>query len=342
MELSTDQIQFHLNRRRPAQSKLSTSRNESDTVEILSGVEHGITLGTPVSLFVRNKDARPADYSGPDIPRPSHGDFTYQCKYGVRSSSGGGRASARETLARVAAGAVALTWLEKCYNLRIVAWVSRVGNVEYLGKDPVSRDDVDINSVRCPDPETAARMTKRIVEVKEAGDSIGGVITCVCYGVPSGLGEPCFDKLEAVLAHAMLSIPAARGFEIGSGFEAASLTGSQHNDLFNRKGSNSIGTKTNRSGGVQAGISNGQPILFRVPFKPPATIALPQATVDFQGTSVTLENRGRHDPCVVPRAVPIVEAMAALVIADALLIQEGRRTASSSFPVLGRAGDPMN
>jgi chorismate synthase len=263
------------------------------------------------------------------IPRPSHADFTYQKKYGVRASSGGGRSSARETIGRVAAGAIAEKWLRETYGTEIVAWVSAVGDIEAPAVDTlrISRAEVDSQIVRCPDAATAARMGDRIRDVLEAKDSTGGVLTCVCRNVPIGLGEPVFDKLEARLAQAMLSLPATKGFDIGSGFAGTRLRGSQHNDPFVVKGQG-LGTRTNHSGGVQGGISNGEPIVFRVAFKPVATIGMAQETVDFDGEPVTLEAKGRHDPCVVPRAVPIVESMAALVLIDMALRQRARQVVS--------------
>jgi chorismate synthase len=326
LTLSEADIQPQLDRRRPGQSRLSTDRSEADRVEILSGVENGRTLGTPIGLMVANRDQKPGDYRAMQaIPRPSHADFTYQMKYGIRAASGGGRSSARETVGRVAAGAIAEKYLREKYGIGIVAWVSAVGPLAGAEPNPetITRVAVDANSVRCPDPAAALDMQAAIIEAREAKDSIGGVITCVCRGVPAGLGEPVFDKLEAALARAMLSIPATKGFEIGSGFAGTRLRGSVHNDPFVMKGDR-LGTLTNRSGGVQGGISNGEPIVFRVAFKPPATIGLAQETADFEGKKVELQARGRHDPCVVPRAVPIVEAMAAMVLADMALIQSSR------------------
>lgn len=323
LALSEADIQPQLDRRRPGQSVLTTARDEVDTVSILSGVENGVTLGTPIVLLVANRDQRPGDYKEMlNIPRPSHADYTYQMKYGVRASSGGGRSSARETIGRVAAGAIAEKFLREKFGVEIVAWVSSVGVIDAkdLSETAVTRTEVDRNLVRCPDERIAEQMLNTIAEVKKANDSVGGIVTCVCRNVPAGWGEPVFDKLEAKLAQAMLSIPATKGFEIGSGFAGTRLTGSAHNDLFVKKGSK-LGTATNRSGGVQGGISNGEPIVFRVAFKPPATIGLPQKTVDFDGKSAILEAKGRHDPCIVPRAVPIVESMTALVLADAWLVQ---------------------
>ena len=329
LELTEADIQPQLTRRRPGQSDLSTPRQEADQVTIYSGTEFGRTLGTPIMLLVNNRDQRPQDYGEMSrIPRPSHADYTYQMKYGVRASSGGGRSSARETIGRVAAGAIAEKWLREQYGTEIVAWVSAVGDIEAPPADleRISRADVDQNIIRCPDAATALRMQDRVREVLEAKDSTGGILTCVCRNVPVGLGEPLFDKLEARLAQAMLSLPATKGFDIGSGFAGTRLRGSTHNDPFVRRGSG-LGTRTNHSGGVQGGISNGEPIVFRVAFKPVATIGLAQETVDFDGEPVTLEAKGRHDPCVVPRAVPIVEAMAALVLIDLALMQRARRGA---------------
>ena len=329
LELTEADIQPQLTRRRPGQSDLSTPRQEADQVTIYSGTEFGRTLGTPIMLLVNNRDQRPRDYGEMSrIPRPSHADYTYQMKYGVRASSGGGRSSARETIGRVAAGAIAEKWLREQYGTEIVAWVSAVGDIEAPPADleRISRAEVDQTIIRCPDTTTAARMQDRVREVLEAKDSTGGILTCVCRNVPVGLGEPLFDKLEARLAQAMLSLPATKGFDIGSGFAGTRLRGSTHNDPFVRRGSG-LGTRTNHSGGVQGGISNGEPIVFRVAFKPVATIGLAQETVDFDGEPVTLEAKGRHDPCVVPRAVPIVEAMAALVLIDLALMQRARRGA---------------
>ncbi len=321
-----DDIQKQLDRRRPGQSDLTTSRNEEDRVTILSGVENGITLGTPVAMVIANRNHKPSDYRHMNtVPRPSHADYTYQVKYGIRASSGGGRASARETVGRVAAGAIAEIFLRESCGLEVVAWVSSVGNIDASEADVehITREDVEQNSVRCPHMETAAKMESAIIEARNHADSIGGIITCVCRNVPAGLGEPVFDKMEALLAQAMLSIPATKGFEVGSGFAGTRMRGSDHNDLFIRKGDR-LGTKTNNSGGIQGGISNGEPVLFRVAFKPTATIGQAQKTVDFEGNDVILEAKGRHDPCVVPRAVPIVESMAGLVLADLLLLQKTR------------------
>ena len=326
LALTEADIQVQLDRRRPGQSALTTPRGELDAVRILSGVENGITLGTPIALLVANRDTKPGDYAGmSNIPRPSHADFTYQMKYGVRASSGGGRSSARETIGRVAAGAIAEKWLRLKFGVDTVAWVSSVGAVDApdLTDGNITRAAVDAHAVRCPDVVTAERMKQEILAAREADDSVGGIVTCVCRGVPPGWGEPVFHKLEALLAQAMLSLPATKGFEIGSGFAGTRQRGSAHNDMFVAK-HDTLGTVTNRSGGVQGGISNGEPIIFRVAFKPPATISRAQATATFNGKPTRLEAKGRHDPCVVPRAVPIVEAMAALVLADAALQQQAR------------------
>ena len=324
LSLCEADIQQQLDRRRPGQSDLTTPRQEHDRVTILSGVENGLTLGTPIALFVANKDQRTRDYKKMlSVPRPSHADYTYQMKYGVRASGGGGRASARETVGRVASGAIAAKILKETYNIEIVAWVSAVGSIEAseLYPDTISQKLTDRTAVRCPDIEAAEKMAEEIRRVRKDRDSVGGIISCICRNAPPGLGEPVFDKMEAKLAQAMLSIPATKGFEIGSGFAGASMRGSEHNDLFVLKGDH-LGTFTNKSGGVQGGISNGEAIFFRVAFKPTSTIGKPQKTADFNGQEVILKAGGRHDPCVVPRAVPIVESMAALVIADLALRQQ--------------------
>lgn len=326
--LQEEDVQAQLDRRRPGQSHLTTDRGETDKVALLSGVEYGKTLGTPIALFVANQDQRPGDYQSlRTIPRPSHADYTYQVKYGTRSSSGGGRASARETIARVAAGAVAEKMIRQLAQIEIVAWVSSVGPLDVPAFEwaEINRQDVDCHAVRCPHPDTADAMAEIIMEAKDQGNSLGGMITCVCRNVPAGLGEPVFDKMEALLAHAMLSIPATKGFEIGSGFAGTRMRGSEHNDPFVLKGSR-LGTVTNNSGGVQGGITNGEPVVFRVAFKPVATIGLEQQTVNFDGEATALKARGRHDPCVLPRAVPIVEGMTALVLGDMLLQQKMRET----------------
>jgi len=326
LALSEADIQPQLDRRRPGQSKMTTDRQEADQVTILSGVENGLTLGTPIGLFVPNRDQRPGDYAEMSrVPRPSHADFTYQMKYGIRAASGGGRSSARETIGRVAAGAIAEKVLKERFGVEIVAWVSSVADVHGVNIDmeKIARQEVDRNVVRCPDPVAVNGMMTAIESARDAKDSLGGVVTCVCRNLPVGLGEPVFDKMEALLAHAMLSIPATKGFEIGSGFSGAKMRGSEHNDPFVRK-KDRLGTQTNNSGGIQGGISNGEPVYFRVAFKPPATIGQEQTTVDFDGQGTILAAKGRHDPCVVPRAVPIVESMAALVLLDCVLRQASR------------------
>lgn len=349
-----EDIQPQMTRRRPGQSALSTPRDEKDRVEIQSGTEFGVTLGTPIGLRVLNEDQRPKDYGGNTMdmyPRPSHADYTYLHKYGVKASSGGGRSSARETIGRVAAGAVAEKYLSQALGVEIIAWVSSVGSEHQIrptaeyptsSSNPaflslistISRTKVDeFLPVRCPDKEATKRMEERIAEYRDRHDSIGGTVTCVIRNCPVGLGEPCFDKLEAELAHAMLSIPATKAFEFGSGFEGCEMAGSKHNDAFvpwpedlpAKSGKTQhLKVKTNHSGGVQGGITNGEPIYFRVGFKSPATIGQAQETVMYDGKTGTLEAKGRHDPCVVPRAVPIVEAMAALVVMDAWCAQTGR------------------
>ncbi len=325
--LTEADLQKQLDRRRPGQSDLTTPRAELDRVQIVSGVEKGVTLGSPVTLLIANRDTRPEDYGEmAEAPRPSHADFTYRTKYGVLASSGGGRASARETAARVAAGAAAEKMLRERYGIEIVAWVRSVGDVTAPDPDvgTLTRELVDRQLVRCPDAVSADQMAGLIRGVKEEGDSVGGVVACVCRNVPAGWGDPVFDKLNARLAWGMCSIPASHGFEWGSGFTATRMRGSEHNDAFVQKGDR-LGTATNRSGGIQGGISNGEPILFRVAFKPPATIGRSQQSTDWSGGRVTLQSKGRHDPCVVPRAVPVVEAMAALVLADAALMAAAMR-----------------
>ena len=327
LSLTEEDIQPQLSRRRPGQSALSTDRQEADQVIILSGTENGKTLGTPIGLQVANKDQRPKDYGDmSNIPRPSHADYTYQMKYGIRASSGGGRSSARETIGSVASGAIAAKILKEKYGVEIVGWVSGVGPIEAQGIDASSltREIVDQTIIRCPDTAAAEKMETLVAELKEAGDSVGGVVSCVIRNCPIGVGEPTFEKLEAKLAQAMLAIPATKAFEIGSGFEGTKQKGSEHNDPFTIK-DGKIGTLTNNSGGIQGGISNGEDITLRIGFKPPATISLPQETVDFAGMNATLEAKGRHDPCVVPRAIPIVESMAALVILDMVMRQESRK-----------------
>jgi len=316
--ISEADIQRELDRRRPGQSKLTTQRKEEDQCEILSGIFEGKTLGTPIAIAVRNKDARPEDYRETAGKfRPSHADYTYEAKYGIRNWHGGGRASARETVGRVAAGAVAKKVLSSFYlDFEIVAYVAQIHDIiAKIDRSTVKMKDVEKNIIRCPDAARAKRMISLIEQVRDEGDSIGGVIECVARGLAAGIGEPVFDKLEADLAKAMLSIPATKGFEIGSGFAATRMRGSQHNDPFEMRGG-TIRTKTNNSGGVQGGISNGEDVYFRVAFKPPATIALQQKTVTSSKQDSELAARGRHDPCVLPRAVPIVEGMAALVLCD--------------------------
>eukprot|EP00668_Euglena_longa_P011367 GGOE01013764.1.p1 GENE.GGOE01013764.1~~GGOE01013764.1.p1 ORF type:complete len:393 (+),score=56.43 GGOE01013764.1:133-1311(+) len=360
LALTEADIQPQLDRRRPGQSAIATKRNEADAVTILSGTENGLTLGTPIGAKVDNKDQRPQDYGfqseggekrqklddggeagqifaerkiNPSfVPRPSHADYTYAVKYGIQASSGGGRSSARETIGRVIGGAVAEKCLKGfCPDYRCVAWVSGVGPFSFDITDPkygdwmntITREEVDETMVRCPDKEIAAKMQELIIKLAGEGDSTGGTVTCAIFGVPAGLGEPCFDKLEALLAHAMMSIPATKGFEIGSGFAGTHLTGSEHNDMYIKKGDR-LGTATNNSGGIQGGISNGEPIVMRLAFKPPATIAKGQQTSTMGGDEETLAAKGRHDPCVVNRAIPIVEAMASMVILDAYLMQRQR------------------
>ena len=321
--ISEADIQRELDRRRPGQSKITTQRKEQDRCEILSGVFEGATLGTPISILIRNQDAQPEAYAEMKTAfRPSHADFTYEAKYGIRNWQGGGRASARETIGRVAAGAVARKVLEKISaSLEIVAYVAQVHDVAAeIDRASVRKEDVDRNIVRCPDEAAAKKIISLIEQVREGGDSLGGVVECVARGIPPGLGEPVFDKLEADLAKAMLSLPATKGFEIGSGFAATRMRGSQHNDPFEVR-ENRVRTSTNFSGGVQGGISNGEDIYFRVAFKPTATIAKKQQTVTASQEAITLTARGRHDPCVLPRAVPLVEAMAALVLCDHALRQ---------------------
>ncbi|KAI9249988.1 chorismate synthase [Sporodiniella umbellata] len=342
MALTEADIQPQLTRRRPGQSKLTTPRDEKDKVTIMSGTEYGVTLGTPIGVMVPNQDQRPHDYSETDIyPRPSHADYTYLQKYGVKASSGGGRASARETIGRVAAGAIAEKYLREVYGVEIVAFASSVGHAKmpFIDQETdiefmrtLTREQVDADISRCPDPVTAEAMQKVILEKSEAKDSVGGSVTCVVRRCPVGLGEPCFDKLEAVLAHAMLSIPATKGFEFGSGFRGTVMSGGEHNDPFYQKQDGSFGTTTNHSGGVQGGISNGEDIYFRVAFKPAATISQDQSTVSYDGVPGVLAARGRHDPCVVSRAVPIVESMAAIVIMDAALQQEARQASFTRLP----------
>jgi chorismate synthase len=324
MPLDLALVQAELDRRRPGQSRLVSQRKESDRVEVLSGVVDGVTLGTPIAMMIRNEDARSKDYAEvARAYRPSHADYTYDAKYGTRAVAGGGRASARETASRVAAGAIAQQLLAQ-RGVSIIAWVDEVCGIPATVDDPVTRAAVDANDVRCPDPTAAAQMIERIERARKDGDSVGGVIRAIAHGVPAGWGEPVFDKLEADLAKAMMSIPAVKGVENGSGFAGTRMTGSEHNDAFYRRDDGVIGTRTNRSGGVQGGISNGEPITLRIAFKPTATIMQPQDTVDPDGNPAVLQPKGRHDACVLPRAVPIVEAMFALVLADHALRQAAR------------------
>jgi chorismate synthase len=325
LAISREEIQVELDRRRPGQSRITSHRDEADQVEILSGIEDGLTLGTPIALLVRNADARGGDYEEMRTKyRPSHADYSYQAKYGIRAVAGGGRASARETIGRVAAGAIARKLLSEAAGVEVVAYVKQVCDIE-AEVDPatVTRDKVESNIVRCPDDKVAQAMIDLIDSVRKAGDSVGGVVEAVARKVPAGLGEPVFDRLEADLGKALLSLPACKGFESGSGFAGTRLRGSQHNDAF-YAAEGRIRTRTNRSGGIQGGISNGEDIVVRAAFKPTATILMPQETVDIDGKNTTLQARGRHDPCVLPRAVPMVEAMIALVLADHLLRQRGQ------------------
>ncbi len=317
LALTEADIQPDLDRRRPGQSRIVSPRQEADTVRILSGTFEGQTLGTPIALWVKNTDARPEAYSEMATKfRPSHADYTYQAKFGLRNWQGGGRSSARETIGRVAAGAIAKKLLRERYGVEVLAYVRQVQRLA-APVDParVTAAQIEANLVRCPDDAAAARMVRLIERVRKAGNTVGGIIEGVARGVPPGWGEPVFDRLEADLAKAMLSLPASKGFEIGSGFAGTRLTGLEHNDPFVvRQGR--VRTLTNRSGGVQGGISNGELIYFRVAFKPVATVMVPQATVDTRLRPTTLQGRGRHDPCVLPRAVPMVEAMTALVLID--------------------------
>ena len=316
LPLAIEDIQPALDRRRPGQSKITTPRNESDKVEILSGVFEGKTLGTPIAMLVRNKDARPQAYDEmKEKFRPSHADFTYQTKYGFRNHEGGGRSSARETIARVAAGAIAQKILA-FEQVEITTYVERIYNIKAPDLIEIpTLEQIESSPTRCPHQETASKMENCILDAKKAGDSVGGSIICRINGLPVGWGSPVFDRLEADLGKAMLSLPATKGFEIGSGFSGTFLKGSEHNDLFENR-ENQIRTKTNLSGGVQGGISNGEELYFRVAFKPTATVLKIQETVNEEGTETELVGRGRHDPCVLPRAVPIVEAMCALVLID--------------------------
>lgn len=321
LEVDLEAVQHQLDRRKPGQSAIVTQRKESDSVEFLSGIFEGKTTGTPIGFLIKNENQKSKDYSHiADAYRPSHADFTYDQKFGIRDYRGGGKSSARETVNWVAAGAIARQLLPE--NVQIQAYVSSVG--EIFCEKPYQDLDLnktDENEVRCPDPETAEKMISRIKEIKKEGNTIGGTITCVIKNLPAGIGEPVFGKLQAELAKAMLNINAAKGFEYGSGFCGAKMTGKEHNDLFNED----FSTQTNLSGGIQGGISNGMDIYFRVAFKPVATILRPQESVDKEGNKVIVEGKGRHDPCVLPRAVPIVENLAAFVLADLYLIKKLRK-----------------
>jgi chorismate synthase len=317
LKLQESDIQPDLDRRRPGQSEIVTPRKESDRVEILSGTFEGETLGTPISMLVRNEDARPEAYTEMATKfRPSHADYTYVAKFGIRNWQGGGRTSARETVGRVAAGAIAKKILREQYGVEVLAYVKQVQNIEAkIDPEQVQFKEIESNIVRCPNSASAKQMIELIEQVRKAGDSVGGIVEGIARGVPAGWGEPVFDRLEADLAKAMLSLPAAKGFDVGSGFNGIKLTGTQHNDSFRMK-EGKVRTTTNRSGGIQGGISNGETIYFRIAFKPVATVMQEQETVDVEMKNTTLKARGRHDPCVLPRAVPMVEAMTALVLVD--------------------------
>ncbi|MDJ1184488.1 chorismate synthase [Roseofilum casamattae] len=324
--ISAEEIQVELDRRRPGQSKITTPRKETDTCEIISGVFEGKTLGTPITILVRNKDTRPQDYDEmAQKYRPSHADATYDAKYGIRNWQGGGRSSARETIGRVAAGAIAKKILKLAAGVDIVGYVKRIKTLEaIIDPETVTLEQVESNIVRCPDLDACEKMIELIEDIKRQGDSIGGVVECVARNVPKGLGMPVFDKLEADLAKGVMSLPASKGFEIGSGFAGTTLTGSEHNDEFAIAEDGEVRTLTNRSGGIQGGIANGEAIVLRVAFKPTATIRKEQRTVTRDGEETVLAAKGRHDPCVLPRAVPMVEAMVALVLCDHLLRHQGQ------------------
>ncbi len=326
LSISEAEIQVDLDRRRPGQSKITTPRKESDTCEIISGVFEGKTLGTPIAILVRNKDARSQDYNEMAVKyRPSHADATYDAKYGIRNWKGGGRSSARETIGRVAAGAIAKKILKQVAGVEIIAYVKRIKDIEAtVDPNTVILEQVESNIVRCPDAECAATMIDRIDLARRDKDSLGGVVECVARNVPKGLGDPVFDKLEADLAKGVMSLPATKGFEIGSGFAGTTMTGSEHNDEFYIDENGETRTVSNRSGGVQGGISNGENIVIRVAFKPTATIGQEQRTVTKDGEETVLAAKGRHDPCVLPRAVPMVEAMVALVLCDRLLYNQAQ------------------
>ncbi len=327
LKININLIQNELDRRRPGQSKITTPRNEDDKLEILSGLKEGITLGTPIAMLVRNKDQRPGDYSNLEqVFRPSHADGTYHLKYGIQAGSGGGRASARETIGRVAAGSIAKQLLKNFFNTEILSWVKRIHDIDsQVNKNKLTLSTIDSNIVRCPDDKVAAKMIKRIKELQQEGDSCGGVIECLVKNVPSGLGMPVFDKLEADLAKALMSLPATKGFEIGSGFLGTYLRGSEHNDSFIESDDiRKLKTISNYSGGIQGGISNGENIEMKIAFKPTATIGKEQKTVNAEGKEVLMKAKGRHDPCVLPRAVPMVDSMVALVLADHLLLHQAQ------------------
>ena len=326
LEITEEEIQVELDRRKPGQSRITTPRKESDTCEIMSGVFEGKTTGTPISILVRNKDARSQDYSEMASKyRPSHADATYDAKYGIRNYQGGGRSSARETIGRVAAGAIAKKILKQVAGVEIVAYVKQIKDIEaQVNPDTVTLEAVESNIVRCPNAECAEVMIDRIDLARKDKDSLGGVVECVARHVPRGLGDPVFDKLEADLAKGVMSLPATKGFEIGSGFAGATMTGSEHNDEFYIDEGGEYRTVSNRSGGVQGGISNGENIIIRVAFKPTATIGKEQKTVTKSGEETVLAAKGRHDPCVLPRAVPMVEAMVALVLCDRLLSNQAQ------------------
>ena len=329
LKINIDLIQKELDRRRPGQSKITTPRNEEDKLEILSGLKDGITLGTPIAMLVRNRDQRPGDYSNLEqVFRPSHADGTYHLKYGIQADSGGGRASARETIGRVAAGAIAKQLLKTLFDTEILSWVKRIHDIDsQVNKNKVNSSEIDSNIVRCPDEKVASRMVERIKELQLEGDSCGGVIECLVKNVPAGLGMPVFDKLEADLAKALMSLPATKGFEIGSGFSGTYLKGSQHNDSFvESDDAKKLKTISNNSGGIQGGISNGENIEMKIAFKPTATIGKEQKTVNSEGKEVLIKAKGRHDPCVLPRAVPMVDSMVALVLADHLLLHQAQCT----------------
>lgn len=326
LEIDINAIQRELERRRPGQSKIATPRNEADKVEFLSGIFEGITTGMPIAFVVKNENQKSRDYSNiKDIFRPSHADYTWSAKYGIRDYRGGGRSSAREHIARVVAGAIAKQILAK-YGVCIVAYTTQIGNISYDDYEHIPNiSDIEQSIVRCPNEEVSDRMIDLIEQCRAEKDSVGGVVKCVISGVPVGLGEPVFDRCQALLAHAMMSINAAKGFEYGEGFGAALMRGSEHNDPFFQSSNGKVRTYTNHSGGIQGGVTNGEAILFNVAFKPVATIAQEQKSIDVNGNTVNFTAQGRHDPCVVPRAVPVVEAMAAMTILDLLLQAKGNK-----------------